>query len=725
MKTIQSSTTAPRRSKTARVLAGSIAALLAVQSAQAADDTWLNTGATNANWNTADNWAGGVAPGSTVPITGLNADTSIATFDTALGTFGTVGMPILIDANRNIQDLIFDLAAGNYFIGAGVNPLYLTSGGTIRIDGTLTATNAIETINAPLVIEGTGGAGGIGFFVNNSAAGAGAGAGTLNIGGGITGGSVLDATILTLVGSNTNANTISGVIGNGAAPSLSLEKDQVGTWVLSGSNTYTGLTTVLGGVLEVTANNALGTNAGALGTVVSGGTLRLANVNYSTAEALDIAGSGVSGGALASTGTSAYAGAITVSSNATISSTGTLNLTGGVIKNGTNATFTGGGTISINGVGISGASAGSDVIVNGATLVLNVASSYAGLTTITKGAVRVSDANSLGSTAAGTTVAASGAALQLTGGAVTYAAEALTITGSGINAAGALENLSGSNTWGTVPIILGGAATIGSTSGSLSIVGGITPGGNALTFAGAGNISIGTTAISAGAATQTKIGTGTLTLTNADPLTGNIAVIGGTLALNTAGTTNGNVALSPAATLSITDNSVAPTANRLSGKTLSLNGGILNYVGSTAGNSAETTGALTVLGGHSVVTVTELNAGLQANLNFNAATVRDVNTGGTVLFRGTALAPALTNGSATIRSGTGGFTFIGQTGAAGTVNKGILPWALVATTAGGLGSSFATADSATGFLRPLNVGTEMVTNVYTSTPATPNVLLTS
>ena len=720
MKTIQPSTTATRRSKTARVLAGSIAALLAVQSAQAADDTWLNTGATNANWNTADNWAGGVAPGSTVPITGSNADPDMATFDTALGTFGTLGTPILIDsASQNIHDLIFDLDAGNYFIGTTVgNSLFLSSGGTIHMLSSLTATNAIETINAPLVIEGTGGGGGIGFFANNSLNGAGVGAGTLNIGGGITGGSALDATILTLTGSNTNANTISGVIGNGVAPSLSLEKDNLGTWVLSASNTYTGLTTVLGGILEVTANNALGTNAA--GTVVSGGALRLAGVNYSTAEALDLAGGG-----LASTGISTYAGAITVSSSATISSTGTLNLTGGINKSGTTATFTGGGTISINGVGISGALANSDVIVNSATLVLNAPSSYAGLTTITKGAVRVSDANGLGTTAAGTTVSASGAALQLTGVAVTYAAEALTITGSGINAAGALENLSGSNTWGTVPIVLGGAATIGSTSGSLSIVGGITVGTNNVTFAGAGNISIGTALITGTTATQTKIGTGTLTLINADPLTGNIAVLGGTLALNTAGTTNGNVAISPAATLSITDNSGAPTNNRLSGKTLSLNGGILNYVGNTTGNSAETTGALTVLGGHSVVTVTELNAGLQANLNFNAATVRDANTGGTVLFRGTALAPALTNGSATIRSGTGGFTFIGQTGALGTVNKGILPWALVATTAGGLGSSFATADTATGFLRPLNTGTEMVTNVYTSTPATPNVLLTS
>ena len=59
----------------------------------------------------------------------------------------------------------------------------LTSGGSIQILSTLSATNAVETINAPLVIEG---ASGTYTFANNSSNGTGAGAGTLNFGGGIT-----------------------------------------------------------------------------------------------------------------------------------------------------------------------------------------------------------------------------------------------------------------------------------------------------------------------------------------------------------------------------------------------------------------------------------------------------------------------------------------------------------------------------------------------------------
>ncbi len=162
----------------------------------------------NGNWSRNGNWSGGAPPGSTV----LTNSTDVATFNAAItNTWGNAaGNPVVIDSpTQNIGGISFDTSAGNYFIGSsGGNALRLSSGGTIQILNALTATNAIETINAPLVIQG---AGGTYTFANNSANGGGAGGGTLNFGGGITG-RAGGTTVLNLGGTNTNANTIGGIV---------------------------------------------------------------------------------------------------------------------------------------------------------------------------------------------------------------------------------------------------------------------------------------------------------------------------------------------------------------------------------------------------------------------------------------------------------------------------------------------------------------------------------
>ena len=369
MKTIQPSTDAPFRSKTARILAGSIAALLAVQSAQAdnTNATWVNTGVTDANWNTADNWVGGVVPGSIAAITGLNADTSVVTFNTALGTFGTAGSPIVIDsASENIAGLTFATAAGKYFIGTTAgNALYLSSGGTIQILGPLTATNAIETINAPLVIEGTGGTY---TFANHSANGAGTGAGTLNFGGGISGVEA-GATVLNLNGSNTNANTISGIIADGTATSLALTKSGAGTWKLSGANTYSGETTISAGTLRVGVVDALPYGAGR------------GNVAVNGTGALDLNGlsptlNGLNG--LTTTGivTSSVLGNATL----TLGDADTSSTFPGLIRNGS-------GTVGLTKIG------------NGTLALIGTRSSYTGKTSILAGTLQIGNVNGTDSTA--------------------------------------------------------------------------------------------------------------------------------------------------------------------------------------------------------------------------------------------------------------------------------------------------------------------------------------
>ena len=62
MKTIQLATTAPFRRKTARILAGSIAALVSAGSfAQAASQIWDGGSGANGNWSTLLNWVGDTA----------------------------------------------------------------------------------------------------------------------------------------------------------------------------------------------------------------------------------------------------------------------------------------------------------------------------------------------------------------------------------------------------------------------------------------------------------------------------------------------------------------------------------------------------------------------------------------------------------------------------------------------------------------------------------------
>lgn len=67
------------------------------------------------------------------------------------------------------------------------------------------------------------------------------------------------AKTLTLGGANTADNTISGNLNNPTTGALSVTKNDAGTWVLSGTNGYTGATTISNGTLKIQANAAAST----------------------------------------------------------------------------------------------------------------------------------------------------------------------------------------------------------------------------------------------------------------------------------------------------------------------------------------------------------------------------------------------------------------------------------------------------------------------------------
>ncbi len=92
-------------------------------------------------------------------------------------------------------------------------------------------------------------------------------------------------------------------------------------------------------------------------------------------------------------GTSSYAGQIIAATHSTINAGGgALTLTGGLVKNGTTLTIAGGGRVNVNAIGISGASASSDLVVDGTTLVVNASSNYNGPTTVQNSGVLIANA---------------------------------------------------------------------------------------------------------------------------------------------------------------------------------------------------------------------------------------------------------------------------------------------------------------------------------------------
>ena len=223
-------------------------------------------------------------------------------------------------------------------------------------------------------------------------------AGTLQLGNGGTTGALTSTSAVTnnasLIVNRSNAFTqATGLNGQAITGTGSFTQAGPGTTTLSVANSYSGTTTISTGVLEVTANNALGTAAAGT-SVTNGAALKLTNVSYSTAEAVTLNGTGISnGGALVNSGTSSFAGQITAATNASINAGGgTLTLSGGLVKDGTTLTLTGGGRINVSVTGISGASSNSDLIVDGTTVVVSANSNYNGPTTVQNSGTLVANA---------------------------------------------------------------------------------------------------------------------------------------------------------------------------------------------------------------------------------------------------------------------------------------------------------------------------------------------
>jgi autotransporter-associated beta strand protein len=467
-----------------------------------------------------------------------------------LGTMVSAGTLSVSSMNNQSTSGVFGNNAAQIYLGAA------TTNATLQYTGTGVTTNRqIRVANA---VTDSGNAiirnDGSGALVFSNAA--------FNQ---ATGSTTVSRT-LTLGGTNTDLNTIQGVIVDNTATTglVGLIKADAGTWVLSGANTYSGATTINNGILVFRNTSARSANtavtvgaAGIVGLGVGAGSGDYSDANVAALFNSSLAGftlNATSGVALDTTaGNFTQSTALTASRALTKLGNNTLTLTGSNTYSG-NTTISA-GTLALGGSGSLGGGAYSGNISNSGTFTLNTtatqtlsgiisgngsltksntgtltlsgSNTYSGSTTVSAGVINIQHANGLGTTANGTTVS-SGAALQLQGG-ITVGAEALSLTGNGVSTDGALRNISGSNTYGGA-ITLAGATRINSDADLLTLSGGIS-GTQNLTIGGAGNTTV-SNAIATTTGTLTKDGAGTLVLSGANSYTGTTTISAGNLTIS-------------------------------------------------------------------------------------------------------------------------------------------------------------------------------------------------
>jgi len=389
------------------------------------------------------------------------------------------------------------------------------------------------------------------------------------------------------------SGTISAVVAANGVNAFT--KSGTGTLVLSGANTYTGVTTVSGGVLNLQNATALGSSATNGVTVNFGSELQLqGGISIATAKTLTINGAGTDGtrGALDNvSGNNSYAGAIAMGSLSQINSeSGTLTLSGGT--SGVNAlTLTGAGSGVESGAIANG---GSTLTKNGTgTWTLTGTNTFTGGVTVNRGVLTVSGSGSLASTGP----------LSLGGGTFNYNPSSA-----------ATQTISAFSTPANVPYAGYNVLDVG-TNGTLATTTITTRGdeGNLIDF------------------NDTTTGTITTKTANTNGILGTWAITGSgsTLAyVTSAGTGTANAA----GNLSAYSGATAATASTTTGGTTNYDyssGGTLGLSVASSAFTLRSTGGATTITAASGLTVNGLMNGGTGSLTISSGTVTIGNGTGT------------------------------------------------------------------------------------------------
>ena len=338
---------------------------------------------------------GGSSPSGTLTLSGNNTYTGITVIQT-----GTLTVSKIADTAPGAES---NLGFGNsirFAFGGASSTLNYTGSGnttsrTIQL-GDSGAGQLAGTGGASISANGTNGGTGLVFSASNFT---------------ISQSSTAASRTLTLLGSNTDANQVTGIIGDvetdvipANTTATNLTKSNGGRWILAGDNTYTGVSSITLGNLNIRHANALGaTIAGT--TVSNNGQLELEGSAISFgAEALTL-GSGTSGTAMLRnvSGSNTWNGAITATTvvgTANLariqSEAGTLTLAGGMSGAGADNSFVlqGAGNIDVTGI-VSGAIRMNCGSSGAGVRSLSNANTYSGNTTVGGGVLRLNNATAI------------------------------------------------------------------------------------------------------------------------------------------------------------------------------------------------------------------------------------------------------------------------------------------------------------------------------------------
>jgi len=474
---------------------------------------------------------------STLSVGAANAGTSAGQGNYLSISSGGVVTTSAVTLNSSSNSLVFNngtlaaSAAGTLVSGSGF--VDVQSGGVIIDSGSFNV-----TVSSAIVLDGTSAGGGLtkngsGTLTlsgsNSYSGGVAIGAGLLNYGNvnalgsgtvSFSGNSTLQAgvssgTLASAIAINpsvtgtvdTQANTVT--LGGIVSGSGSLAKTGVGTLTLTGSNSYSGGTTIGGGTLSIASDSAIGGSASSL--TFSGGILQVTGtgvsnlnshtVNWATfnggidvnsaANAFTVSqvlsGTGsltkLGAGTLTLSSSNSYSGGTTIgggtlsiaSDNAIGDSASSLTFSGGILQ------VTGTGISNLNSHTLNGATFNGGIDVNSAanvftvsqalsgtgsftklgagTLTLSGSNSYSGGTLVSAGVFQLGNVSALGT---GAVVVANGATLDTNGYALPNSSPNITLSGSGVGGLGALVNNTGSNP--SLNLTLAADATIGNSN---------------------------------------------------------------------------------------------------------------------------------------------------------------------------------------------------------------------------------------------------------------------